>query len=152
MQYLAFTALLAALAAARAGAQQPAPAPPTVLRPGHMQAQARGSANRPDGAPQFPGGAAALGAFFQEHLKYPEAARVQHLTGNVVLTATVDASGALRNFQVAQPLSPACDAEALRVAAELPAWQPATRHGVPIPVRIQFPVPFGNGAILQVSK
>ncbi len=131
---------------------QTAPAP-TVLRPGRMQAQAHGgTANRPDKAPQYPGGPQALGAFFQENLKYPEAARVKSITGNVLLSATVGPDGRLAGLKVAQSLSPECDAEALRVAALLPPWQPATRLGIPLPVAIQLPVPFGNGATLNVLK
>lgn len=145
--------LLLLLASATARAQTvPAPAP-TVLRAGRMQAQARGgAANRPDKAPQYPGGPQALGAFFQENVKYPEAARVKSITGNVLLSATVGPDGRLSDLKVAHSLSPACDAEALRVAALLPAWQPATRLGVPLPVAIQLPVPFGNGSTLKVLK
>ena len=126
---------------------------PTVLRPGRMQAQPHGgSANRPDKAPQYPGGPQAMGKFFQENLQYPEAARVKNITGNVVLNATVGADGRLSGFSVAQSLAPACDAEALRVAALLPAWHPASRKGVPLPVAIQLPVPFGNADVLKVIK
>jgi protein TonB len=117
-----------------------------------MQAQAHGAANRPDKAPAFPGGAPALGVFFQQHVKYPDAARVKGINGNVLLTATVGIDGTLSDFKVAKSLSPDCDAEALRAAAELPAWQPATRKGVPVPVMIQLPVPFGNASILKVEK
>ncbi len=148
-----FLLLLAGPAALAQTAPAPAAPGPVVLRPGHMRAQARGGApNRPDMAPQYPGGPPALGAFFQENLKYPEAARVKALTGNVLLNATVGADGRLSGFKVAQSLSPACDAEALRVAALLPPWQPATRRGVPLAVAIQLPVPFGNAALLKVLK
>lgn len=152
-----FPLLLLLAAAPAALAQQPgtpaaAAKAPIVLKAGHMQVQAHGAANRPDKAPSFPGGAAALGVFFQQHVKYPEAARVKNITGNVLLTATVGADGALSDFKVAQPLSPECDAEALRAAAQLPAWQPATRKGVPVPVMIQLPVPFANGDVLRVEK
>lgn len=150
--------LLLLAAAPGAVAQQPgtpaaAPAKtPVLLRAGHMQAQAHGAANRPDKAPAFPGGPAALGVFFQQHVKYPEVARVKNINGNVLLTATVGIDGKLSDFKVTQPLSPECDAEALRAAAGLPTWQPATRKGVPVPVMIQLPVPFGNADILKVTK
>jgi protein TonB len=143
-----FLPLLAALTASLSAAAQQ----PIVLKPGRMQVQAHGAANRPDKAPQFPGGAAALGVFFQQHVKYPEAARVKGITGNVLVTATVGVDGMLSDFKVAQSLSQECDAEALRAMAQLPAWQPATRKGVPVPVQIQLPVPFANGDILKVSK
>jgi protein TonB len=151
-----FSLLLLLAATPAAFAQQPgttAPAKaPIVLKSGHMQVQAHGAANRPDKAPSFPGGAPALGVFFQQHVKYPEAARVKNITGNVLLTATVGVDGTLSDFKVAQSLSPECDAEALRAAAQLPAWQPATRKGVPVPVMIQLPVPFANGNVLKVEK
>lgn len=149
-----FSLLPLLAAASTALAQQPTPTTkaPIVLKAGHMQAQAHGAANRPDKAPAFPGGASALGVFFQQHVKYPDAARVKNISGNVLLTATVGVDGMLSDFKVAQSLSPDCDAEALRAATELPAWQPATRKGVPVPVMIQLPVPFGNAAILKIEK
>ena len=147
---LFFAASAAGFAAAPAAAQT-APAP-TVLRPGRMQAQAHGAANRPDKAPEYPGGPDALGAFFQANVRYPDAARVKGVTGNVLLTALVGADGRLSALAVAQPLTPECDAEALRVAALLPPWQPARRKGFPVPVAIQFPVPFANADVVKFVK
>jgi len=151
MKYLLHLLLIAPLATL--AQQTPAGQQPTVLRPGRMQVQAGGgAANRPDKAPQFPGGAPALGMFFQQHVKYPEAARVKGISGNVLLTAVVGADGVLSDFKVAQSLSPECDAEALRAAALLPPWKPGSRRGVPLPVMIQLPVPFANSEILKVTK
>jgi len=152
MKHLFFILLFVA-STQRALAQQPAAAQqPVTLKAGRMQAQARPAANRPDVAPQFPGGAAALGAFFQEHIKYSEAPGVSTPTGNVVVTATIEADGRLTNPIVAQSLSEAQDAEALRVVALLPAFKPATRKGQPVPVQISLPVPFGNADILKVEQ
>ena len=75
-----FALALALLTFTAARAQQPAPAPtqqPIVLQRGHMQVQAHSAANRPDRAPVYPGGEQALGLFFLEHLKYPDAARAK---------------------------------------------------------------------------
>lgn len=141
-------------AAFAASAQQPAStsSKPVELKAGRMQAQARPASNRPDVAPSFPGGADALGAFFQQNIKYPETSGVNNPTGNVLVTATIEANGRLSNPVVAQSLSPAQDAEALRVLALLPAFKPATRKGQPVPVQISLPVPFGNGQILKVEQ
>ena len=145
--------LLAGPAALAQTVPVPSPAQAHVLRPGRMHVQAHGGpTNRPDKAPQYPGGPQGLGTFFQDNLTYPEAARVKSITGNVLLNATVGLDGRLGNLKVAQSLSPECDAEALRVAALLPPWQPATRLGIPLPMAIQLPVPFGNGATLKVLK
>ncbi|SHL47976.1 energy transducer TonB [Hymenobacter psychrotolerans] len=149
-----FLLLLLVASGYRALAQQPASPTrqPIELKAGRMQAQARPAANRPDVAPQYPGGAQAMGAFFQENVKYPEAARVKSLTGNVEVTATVGTDGRLSNPVVAKSLSAECDAEALRVLALMPAWKPATRKGEPVPVQVRLPVPFANGSILEVEQ
>jgi protein TonB len=151
MKYLFFLLLVASAGLARA--QQPMPAgQPIELKAGWMQAQARPAPNRPDVPPQFPGGAQAMGAFFQENVKYPEPERVKSLTGNVEVTATVQANGRLTNPVVARSLSPECDAEALRVLALMPAWKPATRQGEPVPVQVRLPVPFGSSETLKVEQ
>jgi protein TonB len=149
-----FFMLLAVSWVSAAQAQQSTPPAkqPVVLKPGHMQAQARPAANRPDVPPQFVGGAKALGEFFQQTVKYPDAARVSKVTGNVLTRFTVEADGRVSNPQVTQGLSPECDAEALRVLGLMPAWQPATRKGQPVAIQVQLPVPFANSANLQVEK
>jgi protein TonB len=152
MKQLFFLALLVGSASTAVAQQPAASSKPVELKAGRMQAQARPAANRPDVAPQFPGGAMALGAFFQQNIKYPDAPGVTNPTGNVLVTATVEATGRLSNPVVAQSLSAAQDAEALRVVALLPAFKPATRKGQPVPVQISLPVPFGNGQILKVEQ
>ncbi|HEX8326741.1 MAG TPA: energy transducer TonB [Hymenobacter sp.] len=148
-----FSLLFVLAAAPAALAQQPAPAQQTiVLKPGQMQVQANPAANRPDRAPVYPGGAQALGLFFLEHIKYPEAARVKQLSGTVLVTATVNADGSVTNPVVAKSLSPECDAEALRVVPLLTGWQPAMRRGRPLPVLIQLPVPFGGAGEIKIEQ
>ena len=148
-----FSFLLLLVAAHAVQAQQPAaPKAPIELKAGRMQAQARPAANRPDVAPQYPGGAQALGAFFQQQIRYPEASRVKGITGNVEVTATVGADGRLTNPVVAKSLAADCDAEALRVLALMPAWKPATRKGQPVAIQAQLPVPFGDTSTLKIEK
>ncbi|MCB2408306.1 energy transducer TonB [Hymenobacter lucidus] len=150
MKHLLFIFLLVGLAL-QARAQQPAKAP-TVLKPGRMQAQARPAANRPDVPPQFPGGAQALSEFFQQQIKYPEAARVNKITGSVLTAFTIDTDGRVSSPSVVKRLSPECDAEALRVLGTMPAWKPATRKGQPVAIQVQLPVPFGDASTLKVEK
>ena len=150
MKYPFFLLPLVLLAPLARAQTRPAPTQkPIELRAGHMQAQRDPAANRPDRPPRFPGGPDALSEFFGQHLKYPEAARVNKVTGDVVVTATVGADGRLSSPTITQSLSPACDAEALRVLALLPAWQPATRKGQPVAVLVRLPVPFGNSASVK---
>ncbi|WP_052695583.1 energy transducer TonB [Hymenobacter sp. AT01-02] len=156
MKHLFFIFGLVALAAGGAQAQTQSPATPAKqpieLRAGRMQAQAKPAANRPDAPPQFPGGAQGLNTFFQQNLKYPEAASVKQISGNVVMIFTVEADGHLTNPTVLQPLSPECDTEALRVLGQMPAWKPATRKGQPVAVQVRLPVPFGNSTDVKVEQ
>lgn len=148
-----FSLLLVVSCAALARAQTPAPAKaPIVLKPGHMQPQRNPAANRPDVAPEFPGGQQGLNEFFQQQVKYPEAARVRQLNGNVVTTATIDTTGRLVNPKVTTSLSPECDAEALRVLATMPRWKPAARKGRPVPILVQVPVPFNTANVLESDR
>jgi protein TonB len=145
--------LLLALAAPLAALAQTKPAPakaPIVLTPGNMQLQAGGGAeNRPDHPPTFPGGEEAMGEFFSQNVQIPAKAKQARVTGDVIVQATVDVTGKLINPKVAKGLTPECNAEALRVVQTLPAWQPATRRGVPVPVLVQVPVPFDNAGVTK---
>jgi protein TonB len=151
---LALAAPLAALAQAKPAPAKAAPAKaPIVLTPGNMQLQAGGGAeNRPDRAPEFPGGEEAMGEFFSKNVQIPVKAKQARVTGDVLVTATVDVSGKLVNPKIAKGLTPECNAEALRVVQTLPAWQPATRRGVPVPVMVQVPVPFDNAGVVKFEN
>lgn len=150
-----FPLLLVVATASAALAQQPAPTAPNtiILHPKSMQPQAHGgAANRPDRAPVYPGGETAMGLFFLEHIKYPDAARVKKLSGIVLVNATVNLDGTTSDPKVAQSLSPECDAEALRVVAMLTGWQPAMRLKRPLPCLVQLPVPFGSSGTMRVEQ
>ena len=161
MKKLFFACVLLAGALSAAAQQPAAPAKPAasaaaqqpiVLRSGDMKVQANPAANRPDRAPVYPGGAEALGLFFLENIKYPEAARARQLSGTVLVTATVNADGSITSPVVAKSLSPECDAEALRVVPLLRGWQPAMRLSRPVPVLIQLPVPFGGAGEVRIEQ
>jgi TonB family protein len=63
-------------------------------------------------------------------LTYPEEARKQLIEGMVVVGFTVQADGNVSNFEVVQPIHPALDREALRVARQANvSWKPAMKNG-----------------------
>ena len=152
---LAVLSLLLAVPLAALAQTKPAPAKaPITLDAGHMGPLARSGTtdNRPDHAPEYPGGAEAMGEFFSQHVQVPAKAQQARVTGNVVVTATVGIDGKLTSPKIAQGLTPECNAEALRVVQTLPAWQPATRRGTPVPVLVQVPVPFNNAGVTTFEQ
>ncbi|QNF32727.1 TonB family protein [Adhaeribacter swui] len=80
--------------------------------------------------------------YIRENLQYPVEARQQKQEGRVDVGFTVTEHGALTNFKILKSLSPACDAEAIRLIKEGPAWQPTVMQGQPQPENVQVSVRF----------
>jgi TonB family protein len=68
---------------------------------------------------------------------YPPQAEAQGLQGEVTLNLDIDKAGKVSKVTVAQPLGHGFD-EAAQAAAMGFEFEPATRDGTPIPVRIQY--------------
>lgn len=62
--------------------------------------------------------------------------------GKVKVNFTVTTDGTLQDLRVTKSLCPACDAEALRLVQDGPAWQPATKNGLPVPGSVKVTVRF----------
>lgn len=84
-----------------------------------------------DRLPQYPGGEAALSAFLKANLKYPESAKKAGLAGTVKIRFLVKRNGFLAQPRILQSLGSGCDAEALRLVADMPNWEPAVKNGEP---------------------
>ncbi len=91
--------------------------------------------------PTFPGGVEAMHAFIREQLKRPRGAK---RTGKVMVSFTVNRKGEVVNAEVAQSLSPAFDAEALRVIRRMPQWSPCRVDDRPVKSKVTVPVWFGR--------
>lgn len=76
--------------------------------------------------------------YLEENIRYTSAMQ----KGRVVIQATVSSNGALRNLKVLKSLCTACDAEALRLVKEGPAWKPATSNGEPVEQQVKITVRF----------
>lgn len=92
--------------------------------------------------PEFPGGTAELMKFLSRNLKYPAEARQKGEQGRVVLSFIVGKDGKLRNFEVKKSVSPALDAEAVRVAKSMPDWKPGRQRGMAVDCKFNIPVQF----------
>ncbi|WP_347158834.1 carboxypeptidase-like regulatory domain-containing protein [Pontibacter chitinilyticus] len=62
--------------------------------------------------------------------------------GKVVVQFTVGTDGRLQDFHIQKSLCPACDAEALRLVKEGPAWKAATSNDQPLTQQAQVSVHF----------
>lgn len=91
---------------------------------------------------EFPGGTKALTAWLGEHLHYPEEAWKAKVQGRVVVSFIVEKDGSISSPQIMRSVSPALDAEALRVIGEMPAWIPGKKGGKAVRSRYLLPVEF----------
>ncbi|MFD2999447.1 TonB family protein [Pontibacter toksunensis] len=78
--------------------------------------------------------------YLKENLRITADTEGEH--GRVVVGFTVTASGKISEVKVLNSLCPACDAEAVRLVKEGPAWHPATQAGNPIPQQVKVSVQF----------
>lgn len=99
--------------------------------------------------PEFPGGIPALIHYLSTHIRYPEAAKQQHLEGKVVVEFVLDQTGEVTQAKAlwpdpkpAQPEYEALAAEAVRVVLQMPKWVPGQQDGHAVPCRMSLPVQF----------
>ena len=92
--------------------------------------------------PDYPGGTGKLMEFLAKNLKYPKSAEKNKQEGCVMVRFVVEKDGSLTDFAVARSVSPALDAEALRVAKMMPKWIPAKNKGKTVRVRYNIPIKF----------
>lgn len=92
-----------------------------------------------DQMPEFPGD---LPAFIAQHIKYPESALHDRVSGKVFLQFIVGPDGTVSGAKVLRSLSEDCDKEALRLAAQMPKWKPGKHNGKPVSVYYMLPINF----------
>ena len=88
--------------------------------------------------PQFPGGSTAMQAYIWKQTRYPIDAKGEK--GKVLVQFTVDTVGPLRDIKVVRSVSPALDAEAMRIVSSMPAWIPGKQDGHPVFVQYSLPI------------
>lgn len=91
---------------------------------------------------QYPGGKEALDAFLAENLVYPEQDKENKINGYVVVKFMVQNNGVIVSPQVVKSLSPACDAEAMRLVQMMPKWEPGQVAGQNVVSMYQLPILF----------
>ncbi|MDD4991054.1 MAG: energy transducer TonB [Paludibacter sp.] len=92
--------------------------------------------------PRYPGGEEALMNYIAKNLKYPVEAQQKGIQGRVILRFVVSNTGKTTKVEVIRSVSPALDAEAVRVVESLPDWIPGKQNGVKVNVYYTLPVSF----------
>jgi protein TonB len=99
----------------------------------------------PEKEPSFPGGAAEMSKWIQEHVKYPELAREMGEQGTVYVKFVVNKDGSIEQVALGKGISDALDKEAIRVVKAMPKWTPGEQAGKPVRVRFTLPIFFRLG-------
>ena len=92
--------------------------------------------------PEFPGGEAALKAFFSGNLHYPPAAIEAHVMGRVIVRFFVNEQGKISDALVIRGIGTGCDEEALRLVKAMPDWKPGSFNGNTVGGLFSLPVYF----------
>ena len=92
--------------------------------------------------PTFPGGDAALMKYLAENIKYPVSAQKAKEQGRVVVQFIVEKDGTVTGVKTVRSVTPALDAEAVRVIKAMPKWTPGRQDGQPVRVKYNVPVSF----------
>lgn len=92
--------------------------------------------------PEFPGGAAGLMQYLNDHVKYPAIAEENGIQGRVICQFTVEKDGSINNVRVMRSVDPSLDKEAIRVLKQMPKWIPGKQKGEPVRVNYTVPVQF----------
>ena len=78
--------------------------------------------------PEFPGGHTALKNYLSTNLNYPKKDKKKGIEGTSYVEFTVNKDGTLSDINIVKGLSPACDAEGIRLVKKSPPWKPGKRN------------------------
>jgi TonB family protein len=92
--------------------------------------------------PEFKGGPKKLIAYFFKNTRYPGKSDRQGEKGTVTVQFVVMEDGAINCVEVISGVSPALDAEAIRVVKSMPPWTPGKIDGKNVRVMLQIPFQF----------
>lgn len=87
-------------------------------------------------------GLEAMYIFLQSNLRYPEVARNNGISGQVLVEFVVEKDGTIGNVKVDIGVYPDLDQEAVRVVKLLPKWKPGKQMGKPVRCLYKIPIRF----------
>lgn len=96
----------------------------------------------PDVEAEFPGGAAAMMAFINKSIEYPQIDKEMGNQGRVFVSFVVEHDGSISNTEVMRSVSKTLDIEAKRILRTMPKWKPAEVNGKIVRSRVRIPINF----------
>lgn len=95
-----------------------------------------------DVMPEFPGGETELLKYMARNVKYPAESVKNKEEGRVSLSFIINKDGSISDIKVLKNLTPALDAEAVRVVKNMPKWTPGKVKGKVVRVAYTTPITF----------
>jgi protein TonB len=96
-----------------------------------------------DEMPSYPGGDEGLMKHLQSHIRYTSKARIDGVSGRVLITFIVEKDGSVSNIEVQQSLHPDLDNIAIEAIKKMAKWNPGKNAmGMPVRVRKSAPIHF----------
>lgn len=93
--------------------------------------------------PEYPGGEAALSAFVENKINYPQNAIDANTEGTVNISFVIDEKGKVtKPMTTGNTAGNGLDEEALKIVNQLPSWKPGTVKGKPVKTRLTLPITF----------
>ncbi len=108
----------------------------------HVVAQNLEVKTEVDRSPKFKGKPSKPGKFLENHLSYPDEARLKMIEGVVDVSFIVSEDGKLLEPTIEKGVDPLLDNEALRVVSKMDEWRPAKKDGEKVDARMVLSVPF----------
>ena len=93
-----------------------------------------------DQRPEFPGGFAALMAFFSENIIHPAEIQDTGWQGRIVIQFVVRKTGEVSDVSIFHETFPPLDKEVLRIAKLMPNWIPGKHNGERVSVKYILPI------------
>ena len=84
-----------------------------------------------------------LGEYLGQNIRYPDSARMNNITGRVIIQFVVTEDGSITDCNVLRGIGGGCDEEALRVIKNMPRWKPGiAKGGKKVKVQYTQPISF----------
>ncbi len=96
--------------------------------------------------PTFPGGTQNMYTYISSQLKYPAEDKNKGIEGQTIVQFTVSAEGLLKDINIVRSVTPAMDAEVIRILNTMnhmpERWVPGQHQGKSVAVKFTLPVKF----------